>query len=336
MRPLRLAAVAGALALGAVVLPASGDPRGTEPGTVVDALCERGAKVDDNCVTLPIPGQAWVVAALTTPKTGAENLYDSLIRAPYTAPATRQVAVLSSRLDIPGDPSKTPETAPEAGYQEGSIAIRVTMPKMEAGYPWREGGLILTQPINDYGQYEAGRDVGIPKYLADMTTTKTANGWRQEAKGFGAGPGQARGIGSSTVKSGGRLVINWTRAKVTASDKQVADVERWTVFGDPLVGHRRPFDDRGFDVRNPWLTKFTPTAYVPATQAGAVTPATAGPDLELGRADVVLEGTIPGTKGVPSSRLVGPKQLTGIPGVSAYFSGVLYITTDGLADNLAR
>lgn len=336
MRRLRLAALAGTLALTAVALPASGDPRGTHPQEVADALCERGAKIDSDCVNIPIPGQAWVVAALTKPRPGAEKLYDSLIRPPYKPAAQRQVAVLSSRLDIPGDASMTRDTDPGAGYQEGSIAIRVSLPPMEAGYPWTDGWLVLVQPINDYSQYEAGREVGIPKYLADMTTTKTAKGWRQVSIGFGAGPGQDKGIGSTTVKGGGRLIIDWTTDKVKASEQQIADVERWSVFGDPLVGHKRPFDDPKFDVTKPWLTKFTSTAYVPATQAAAFTPLTAGPDLEVGQTDVVLEGTIPGTKGVPFSRLVGPKQLTDIPGVSAYFSGILYITTDGLANNMAK
>jgi hypothetical protein len=329
------AALAATLVVGALAPASLADYRGTDPEAVAAALCPRPGQTTPDCYTIPVPAaQAWVVAAIAEPKEGAEALYDSLVRRPYTVPARRQVAVLSSRLNIPADPDAGPDTAPEPGYQEGSIALRVGFPARD-GYPYTEGWFVLAQPISDVGQYDPGRDVGIPKYMADMTVSKTDDGWRQTASGMGTSPSQVDGPGSTTVADGFALTIDWSDVPVQADEQQVADVEDWAVFGDPLLGHKRPYDDPAADLDVPYMTKFTPSAFVPATSAAAFTPLTNGPDLRTGRADVTLTGLIPLT-GVPWSDLVGPEQLTGIPGTAGFITGTLYMTFDDLSNDLAE
>lgn len=330
LAPLTALMVVGALAPASVA-----DYRGTDPQDVVDALCPRPGQTTPDCYTIPVPGaQAWVVAAIAEPKPGAEALYDSLIRRPYTAPETRQVAVLSSRLNIPADLEAGPDTQPEPGYQEGSIAIRVGFPAKD-GFPYSEGWFVLAQPISDFGQYEAGRDVGIPKYMADMTVTQTDDGWQQTATDMGTSAEQTAGPGSTTVEDGIDLTIDWSQVPVVAEEQAVTDVERWTVFGDPLLGHKRPYDDPAANLDLPYMTKFTPSAFVPVGSAGAVTPLTNGPDLRTGLTDVTLTGTIP-TTDVPFSDLVGPEQLTDIPGTYGFVTGTLYMTFDDLSNEMAE
>jgi hypothetical protein len=195
-----------------------------------------------------------------------------------------------------------------------------------------EGWLVLAQPINDFGQYQSGRDVGIPKYMADMSIEQTDTGWRQSAVNMATTADQSARPGAETGE-GTDLVIDWHASAPEATEEQVADNERWVIFGGPLLGHDAPFDEVD-GPGAPALTKFTPSAYVPATSTLAITPFTQGPWIEMGTATVTLDGIIP-VVGVPWSDLVGSEQLTDVPAAYAQINGALYMTFDGLENNLA-
>ncbi len=332
-----LAPLTAVLLVGTLGSASYAEYRGTEAKDVADALCPRPGQTTPDCYTLPVPGaQAWVVAAIAEPKEGAEALYDSLVPRPYLLPEKRQVALLSSRLNLgTGDPRNGPETAPDKGYQEGSIALRVGFPARD-GFPYSEGWFVLAQPISDFGQYEAGRDVGIPKYMADMSVVKDGDTWTQSALNMGSNASQTNGPGSTTVTENDMdLSITWTPEAVEADEQEVKDVERWTIFGDPLFGHKRPYDDPNVNLDVPFMTKFTPAAYAPVGKAGAVTPLTYGPYLKTGLTDVTLTGNIP-TTSTPWSDLVGPEQLTDIPGTFGFINGMLYITMDDLSNDVKK
>jgi Acetoacetate decarboxylase (ADC) len=136
-----------------------------------------------SCITEPIPGEGWVVAAMRAPARRSLSLYRSLIPDFYAMPRRPMVAFTGSRLNV-GSP--TVGTAdPGQGYMESTVEIRVRRGDEEGWFP-------LATPVNDSSQYQAGRWVGIPKWMADlsMTPDHAAGTWTAAA----TAPGNATAV----------------------------------------------------------------------------------------------------------------------------------------------
>ena len=115
-----------------------------------------------SCVTEPIPGEGWVVAAMRPPSRHALRVYRSLIPSFYAMPRRPMVAFTGSRLNV-GNPTLS-DADPGPGYMESAVEIRVRRGSEEGWFP-------LATPVNDSSQYQAGRWVGIPKWMADLSMT---------------------------------------------------------------------------------------------------------------------------------------------------------------------
>ncbi len=333
---LRALIVILALAGTLMVAPSSSaDGPGLQPG-FTDALCPR--PVDTDCATIAYPAiDVWSVSAILPVKNtdaapDAEAVYDSLVPEPFTVPAERELAVLMFRLDIPTNPTSTATTDPGEGYAEGSVAIKVGFPAAH-GFPYSEGFWNLAQPLNDPAQYEGGRSIGLPKYMAEAEVRRNADGtWTAGAEDWGkvdvASPG------SEPVPGGNTLQIDWSPGTPpTGADTDA--LWRWAQYGDPLFVQTVPYDEVGS--HDPAMVKFTTTGLTPLFGVPR-TPASEYPDPEIGTATVTLEGDIPGAGNALTaasfSDLIAPGPHT-VGGAFAYARGHAFLTIDNLENNTA-
>ena len=300
-----------------------------QPG-FAESLCPRVQPPDEDCYTIGLPAEVWATAATIPIKDTPEAIkaYDSLIPEPfYALPKRREIGVLMFRLETAMSPERDIDSDPGPGYAEGSVAIRVGFPA-EDGYPYREGWWVLAQPLNDPGQYGAGRDIGLPKYMADAGLRVEGDGrWRAHAVDWARANADAPG--SEPVPGGNALRIEWRSGDPGVSEERSNQLRAWGQYGEPLFVNRPPYDEAGEHA--PALVKFTPVSAVPV--AGAPnTPVTAAPDPRVGTATVTLEGTAPG--GVEFAKLIEPGPQT-VAGTSAFTRGFAFITSDNLENNWA-
>src|SRR3712207_5904749 len=187
--------------------------RAQGPPGFAQSLCPRAQAPDPDCYTISIPAEVWAVATTLRikPTRQAKRAYDSLIPEPFfPIPGRRRVAVLMFRLNTQMSPGSDANTDPGPGYAEGSVAIRVGFPARD-GYPYRVGWWDLAQPLNDPSQYDAGRDIGLPKYMARAGLRIADGRWRAHATRWGrTGGGQP---GAATVRRGNILRISWSGKK---------------------------------------------------------------------------------------------------------------------------
>ena len=300
-----------------------------QPG-FAESLCPRLAAPDPDCITIGIPAEVWAAAAIVPIRDDPQAIkaYDSLIPAPFhPIPGRREVGVLMFRLNTSMSPDRTIDTDPGAGYAEGSVAIRVGFPA-EEGYPYRDGWWVVAQPLNDQSQYRAGRDIGLPKHMADaglrIDEQKT---WRAHANDWATGNKDTPG--AAPVPGGNRLSIEWRAGETTAGPERREQLWTWGQYGEPLFVQRPPYDEAG--EHDPGLVKFTTVSAVPV-QGAPQTPLTTAPDPRIGNATVTLEGATPG--GVQFADLIGagPHQ---VEGTSAFTRGFAFITSDNLQNNRA-
>lgn len=300
-----------------------------QPG-LAESLCPRLAAPDPDCITIGIPAEVWATAAIIPIKDDPEAVqaYDSLIPAPFfPVPGRREVGVLMFRLNTSTSPDRTIDTDPGPGYAEGSVAIRVGFPA-EEGYPYREGWWVIAQPLNDQSQYRPGRDIGLPKHMADaglrIDASKT---WRAHANDWAQGSKDAPG--SAVVPGGNRLSIEWKAGERPEGPERREQLWTWGQYGEALFVQRPPYDEAGEHA--PGMVKFTTTSTVPLRGAPQ-TPVTMAPDPRIGNATVTLEGATPG--GVQFSDLVGSGAHS-VAGTSAFTRGFAFITSDDLSNNRA-
>lgn len=329
------AALAACVVL-AIAMPVTAQDPGLQPG-FVESICPSRVPPDPDCATIAYPlVDVWAVAAILPIKQGdsAAAAYDALIPEPFTPPAVREIALLMFRLDIPASPSSSIETDPGDGYAEGSVAIRVGFPAAD-GFPYDAGWWDLAQPLNDQSQYGAGRGVGLPKYMAEASVRRAANGdWAARALDWGKAEGQSGGPGSVTVAGGNVLEIDWTPADPGVSDERAHQLWRWGQYGDPLFVQTAPYDE--VSAHDPAMVKFSPTSLVPVYGVER-TPLTEYPDPIIGTATVRLEGTIPGAHDTLAAGsfadLIDPGPHT-VGGTLAFARGYAFLTTDNLSNNV--
>ncbi len=327
-RPLRWG-VGIALLATLALWPAVAGTQGPQPQPgFVESLCPRAAAPDPDCYTIALPAEVWATAAAIPIKDdpAAIKAYDSLIPEPFfPIPDRREIGVLMFRLDTTPSPARDIDTDPGPGYAEGSVAIRVGFPAQDR-YPYREGWWDLAQPLNDQSQYGAGRDIGLPKYMADAGLRIDANGtWRAHATDWG--PSDAEAPGSSTVPGANELHIEWTADEPGADKERREQLWTWGQYGEPLFVQTPPYDEQG--EHEPALVKFTTVSTLPVHGAPA-SPVTMAPDPRIGTAKVTLDGTTPA--GIDFAELIGPG-VHQVAGTSAFTRGFAFITSDNLANN---
>src|SRR3712207_1186526 len=167
------------------------------------------------------------------------------------------------RLDTTPSPGRTIDTDPGPGYAEGSVAIRVGFPAKE-GYPCREGWWTIAQPLNDRSQYGAGRDIGLPKYMAHAgLRVDSPRKWRAHATDWARAAGKPPG--RERVPGGNKLHIEWRDDEPAAGRARRQQLWTWGQYGEPLFVQKPPFDEPG--PRKPALVKFTPVSTAPLTGA---------------------------------------------------------------------
>ncbi len=198
-----------------------------------------GADPCDDNVFACDPGKGWPIAfpvqarqVTATVPLRADNAgvaletYRSLVRPPYAMPAEPEVGLWFVDATIPH------ELGPwrPAAFTEASVAIKVV-------HQGEEGWFHLSQPTNGQGNYDLGRGVGFPKYLATTTFGQEGAAWH------------------ATARRGARqtMDLRWTPGGGAAS----ASLTRWTLFRDPLFSFNPVFE--GPATRTKWTVK----PYVP-------------------------------------------------------------------------
>jgi len=150
------------------------------------------------------------------------DVYRSLVRAPYTMPAEPEVGLWFVSATIPH------EVGPwrPAAFTEASIAIKVV-------HQGEEGWFHLSQPTDGQGNYDLGRGVGFPKYLATTTFAQDGDAWH------------------ATANRGQRqtMDLRWTPGGATGGPS----LTRWTLFRDPLFSFNPVFE--GPATRTKWTVK---------------------------------------------------------------------------------
>ncbi len=330
---------AAALAAAVTSAPAAPSP-GVPPA---EALCPRVMPPDDDCYSIPLPSEGWLLGSVVDvdPRDKrAVRLYDALLAEHakgFGRPVKRQIAVLQFRLNVPGTPGSLEPRNPGPGYGEASIALRVSFDGRDS-FPYRDGWFPLAQPVNDPSQYGAGRDVGIPKYMADIALTHDDGGWHGVTEHFG-GRDQAGGPGIATVAGGSSMRLDWA-----PSSRRPANAEQilsWTRMEKPLFTVERPYDERNVDHR-PAMVKFTPVAWLTTDESVPENPVTSR-DPQLGRMRITLRGTLPVTPGAFTERhgrdarwadLLGTRRPLNAAGAFWHAKGYTIITGDDLDDDV--
>jgi len=176
---------------------------------------------------IAFPVQARQVTATVPLRTDngpvALDTYRSLVRAPYTMPAEPEVGLWFVDATIPHDLGPWRPAA----FTEASVAIKVV-------HEGEEGWFHLSQPTNGQGNYDLGRGVGFPKYLATTTFGREGDGWHATAH-----RGQRRTMDLRWAPGGGGPAS--------------ASLTRWTLFFDPLFSLNPVFE--GPATRTKWTVK---------------------------------------------------------------------------------
>lgn len=323
------AAVAAIVA--SALIPASADP-GVQPG-FLEGICVGRIPPDPDCGAIAYPGDVWSVAAILPVRAGGEAAYDALIPAPfYPIEGKREIAVLMFRLNVVPSPTSSIDTDPGDGYAEGSVAIRVGFPAHE-GFPYREGWWDLAQPLNDQSQYDAGRGIGLPKYIAEAGLRRDGDGiWSGRALDWAKTADQAA-PGIARVAGGNVLRISWSPIEPVTTPEHRAKLRAWGQYGEPLFVQTRPFDENA--AHDPAMVKFTPVAVLPLADVPR-TPVTEYPDPVIGTARVTLEGSISGAHTNVSAGsfadILEPGEHV-VAGTVAFGRGLAWVTSDDLRNN---
>lgn len=342
MASLRIAFLA---LLAALLLPAAFAAAAPTPGVPpAEALCPRILPPDDDCYSAPLPSEGWLLGTVVDVDPAdarAIALYDELVTKHATGfrvPERRQIALLQFRLNVPGTPGSLDPENPGPGYGEASIALRVTREGGD-GNPYTAGWFPLAQPVNDQGQYGAGRDVGIPKYMADIALAHDEAGWHGTTTRFG-GRDQAGGPGIAPVDGGSSMRLDWAPAAPGAEEPAGADAIRsWTRMEDPLFTVERPYDEDAVEHR-PAMVKFTPVAWLESDSGEPENPITSRPP-QIGTMRVALDGALPLTpsgfaatygRDARWSDLLSTDQPLTAPGAFWHAKGYTVITGDDLND----
>lgn len=257
-----------------------------------------GTAPNPSCITQPLPGEGWIVSGVTRADPAKLDLYRSLVPAPYVMHEDPMVAFIAFRLDVPGIFSSG-TADPDDGYGETSVMIRVRNGGESGWFP-------LATPVNDQSQYDAGRWVGIPKWLADLTLIRSGDTW----------------TGTSTVPDQPTQVferVSWSpTAPTTAPDRELASaLTRFAVFDDPMFTTVKPWDVPA-ESRYPERVKFTISAYVPEGPRPEPQPGTAVAD---------VSHTI-GPDSLPRWRDLVPEGPQAMPGMFWRGKGVVYVSSE--------
>jgi hypothetical protein len=175
---------------------------------------------------IAFPVQARQVTATVPLRTDngstALDTYRALVKPPYTMPARPQVGLWFVDATIPHDVGPWRPMA----FTEASVAIKVV-------HQGEEGWFHLSQPTNGQGNYDLGRGVGFPKYLATTTFAQEGDAWH------------------ATAHRGARrtMDLRWTPGGATGD----AELTRWTLFRDPLFSFNPVFS--GPATRVKWTVK---------------------------------------------------------------------------------
>lgn len=209
---------------------------------------------DRYCVPLPLPAEATALGTIIDIDPEHAALYESLIPAPFSAPDQvddYQLSFLVFWLEIP--PTFGTDGAQEGQYIEGQYALR-------AQRDGKQGWFQLHVPVSSDSLYDAGREAGLPKYLADMAMTSDDTGWNTFAdRNDDHGPQH--------------LSIDYTAGDGSEVSPELSDLvtQQDVFFGScPHLDGRIPAPDREWS--RWWESKYTsiPTAELAPVEAGTV------------------------------------------------------------------
>lgn len=208
---------------------------------------------DRYCAPIPLPAEATALGTIIDVDPANAALYESLIPAPFSAPddvADYQLSLLVFWLEIP--PTLGTDGSQEGQYIEGQYALR-------AQRDGKEGWFQLHVPVSDDSLYDAGRQAGLPKYLADMSMTSEEDGWLAVAdRNDDHGPDH--------------ISMDYTASEGAASEALTRLVTQQDVFFGtcPHLDGRVPGTD--YEWNRWWESKYTsiPTAELAPPEAGTV------------------------------------------------------------------
>jgi hypothetical protein len=209
---------------------------------------------DRYCAPIPLPAEATALGTIIDVDPEDAALYESLIPAPFSAPddvGDYQLSLLVFWLEIP--PTVGTDGSQEGQYIEGQYALR-------AQRDGKEGWFQLHVPVSNDSLYDAGRQAGLPKYLADMAMTSDEEGWLAVA-------------GRNDDHGPDHVSIDYTADEGSvASEELVRLVTQQDVFfgSCPHLDGTVPTAD--YEPNRWWESKYTsiPTAELAPPEAGTV------------------------------------------------------------------